>query len=48
MTETVRIPEPVFERVKRESNQKDVPRGVVIRDWMEKADKYDEIETARR
>jgi len=44
VSKPVRIPDPVFERVEREADRKDVSRGVIIRDWMDKADKYDDLD----
>jgi len=35
MTEVVRIPDPVYERVSQEADQSDISRGAVIRLWME-------------
>ena len=47
VTDTVRVPSPVYDRAAREAERKDVALGVVIREWMEKAEKYDELETQR-
>lgn len=44
VSKSIRIPDPVYERVTRESERQDVSRGTVVRDWMEKAEKYDEME----
>ena len=48
VTETVRVPEPVYDRLSREAETQDVPRGAIVRDWMEKADKYATMEEHRR
>jgi len=45
---TVRIPDPVYDAVSREANRKDISRGAVVREWKNKADKYDELEDRRR
>jgi len=44
MGKTVKIPTPVYKRIKRQATNDDVPMGVVVRDWMTKAEKYDELE----
>lgn len=44
MTRTVRVPDPVFERIERTAENRDVPNGVVVEEWMEKAQKYEEME----
>jgi len=35
MTEVVRIPDPVYEKVTKESEESDISRGAVIRMWAE-------------
>jgi len=45
VTDTVRIPSPVYDRVTQLAERKDVSRGVIIQEWMDKAEKYDELET---
>jgi len=47
MGKTVKVPDPVYSRIERQAEQQDVARGVVVRDWMEKAEKYDELEGRR-
>jgi len=47
MGKTVKVPEPVYQRIERQAEREDVPRGVVVRDWMAKAEKYDEMEARR-
>lgn len=44
MTETVRVPDPVFERISRRAENRDVPNGVVVEEWMKKAEKFDQME----
>lgn len=44
---TVKVPDPVYRRIEQQAERQDVPRGVVVRDWMEKADKHDEMEARR-
>jgi len=38
MTQKVNVPDPVHRRLKRESEQKDIAMGVIIREWMESHD----------
>lgn len=44
VTGTVRVPEPVYERIERQSERQDVARGVIVKEWMEMADKYQQLE----
>ena len=48
MTQTVRVPDPVYSKLTREAERKDVARGVVVREWMDKAEQYDNIEERHR
>jgi hypothetical protein len=48
MGKPVKVPDPVYQRVTSEAERRDVPRGVVVADWMEKADKYEEMERRGR
>jgi len=48
MGSTVRLPDPVYERVTRTAERQDISRGAVVRDWMEKAEKFEELEGRRR
>lgn len=47
MTQTIRVPDPVKDRVKAEAEQNDISHGAVVREWMEKATKFDEMEVRR-
>ena len=47
MGKAVKVPNPVYDRITRQAERQDVSRGVVIRDWMEKAEKFDELEVRR-
>ena len=47
MGKTVKVPSPVYDRITRQAERQDVSRGVVVRDWMDKAEKYDELEVRR-
>lgn len=48
VTKVVRVPNDVYARAEREAERKDVALGVVIMQWMDKADKYEEMETRQR
>lgn len=47
MGKPVKVPDPVYRRISSEAKREDVARGVVVREWMEKSDKFDELEVAR-
>lgn len=47
MTQTVRVPDPVYDRLSREAERKDLSRGAIVRAWMEKADDYEALEGRR-
>jgi len=47
MGKSVKVPGPVYDRISREAERQDISRGVVVRDWMEKAEKFDELEVRR-
>jgi hypothetical protein len=38
----------VYQRATRVAERKDSSRGEVVRDWMEKAEKFEELEGRRR
>lgn len=44
MGTSVKLPDPVYERVSREAKRQDVTRGAVVKEWMEKAERFDELE----
>ena len=48
MGKPVKVPDPVYDRVSREAGRRDIARGAVIADWMDKAEKFDEIESGAR
>ena len=47
MGKTVKVPGPVYSKAQRQSERQDVSMGVIIRDWMDKAEKFEEIEVRR-
>jgi hypothetical protein len=44
MGKPVKVPDPVYERIEREAEREDITRGAVVRDWMDKAEKYEQME----
>ena len=38
MTQTLRVPDPVYSRIETESEERDIPRGIVVKEWMEDSD----------
>lgn len=48
MGQPVRVPDPVYQRIERQSEREDISRGAVVRDWMEKAEKYDQLDGRQR
>lgn len=47
MTKPVQIPDPVYDAVSLEAERRDVPRGAIIAEWKDKADKYGQLEERR-
>jgi len=47
MGKSIRVPDPVYSKAQREAERQDVSIGVVVRDWMDKAEKFDEMEVRR-
>lgn len=43
MGKPVRVPDPVYSKVTSEAERQDVSRGAIIREWMEKAEKFEEV-----
>jgi hypothetical protein len=41
MTRTVKIPDPVYERLSEQAEKQDIARGGVVHEWMEKAEAFD-------
>ena len=48
MGQAVKVPDPVYERIEREAEREDITRGAVVRDWMDKAEKYEQMEGRMR
>jgi len=47
VAKTVKVPDPVYSKITTESERQDVPRGVIVREWMDKAEKYEQMEVRR-
>lgn len=47
VAKTVKVPDPVYEQIEREADRQDVSYGTVVRDWKDKAEKFDEMEMRR-
>jgi len=47
MGKPVQVPDPVYAKISQQAEREDVSRGVVVRDWMVKAEKFDELEVRR-
>jgi len=48
MTEAVKVPDPVHERLAREAAERDVTMGAVIAEWMHDADRFETLITEGR
>lgn len=44
VSKTVKVPDPVYERIARRAEREDVAHGTVVRDWMDKAEKFEQME----
>lgn len=47
MGQVVRVPDPVYERLTTEAERADVSRGTIVKEWMKKADRFDEMDRGR-
>jgi len=47
MGKTVKVPTPVYDSIVRQAERQDVANGVVVKQWMEKAEDYDALEVKR-
>lgn len=43
MGKTIRVPDPVYSKATTQAEREDVSRGTIVREWMEKAEKFDEV-----
>jgi hypothetical protein len=44
MGKSIRVPDPVYSKVTTQAERQDVARGVIVKEWMEKAEKFDEVQ----
>lgn len=44
----MKVPDPVYDRISRVAEREDVSYGTVVREWMDKAEKYEEVESQHR
>lgn len=47
MGKTVKVPDPVYEEIDRQSDAEDVSHGTIVRDWMEAANESNQIEAGQ-
>lgn len=45
MAQTVKVPDPVYSRIVSTAEREDVSHGTIVREWMEKAQRFDELES---
>ena len=43
MGKTIRVPDPVYSKATTQAEREDVSRGSIVRDWMEKAEQFEEV-----
>ena len=43
MGKAIRVPDPVYSKITTEAERQDVSRGVIVKEWMEKAEKFEEV-----
>lgn len=44
MGKAIRVPDPVYSKVTTEAERQDISRGAVVREWMQKAEKFEQVE----
>jgi hypothetical protein len=44
MGKSIRVPDPVYSKVTTQAERQDVARGVIVKEWMEKAERFDEVQ----
>jgi predicted transcriptional regulator len=47
MSKAVKVPDPVYEKLSTAAENQDVARGVIVREWMEKAEKWEQTSQGR-
>jgi len=48
VTQTIRVPDPVYHTLSQEAERKDVSVGAVVREWMEQAETDRQVEDRSR
>jgi hypothetical protein len=48
MGKAIRVPDPVYSKVTTEAERQDISRGAVVREWMQKAEKFEQMEGRHR
>jgi len=43
MGKPIRVPGPVYSKATSEAERQDVSRGVIIKEWMEKAEQFERV-----
>jgi len=43
VAKTVKVPDPVYSKATSEAERQDVSRGVIIKEWMEKAEQFERV-----
>lgn len=44
MGQPIRVPDPVYSKATSQAERQDVSRGAIVREWMEKAERFDEVD----
>jgi len=43
MGKPIRVPDPVYSKATTQAEREDVSRGAVIKQWMEKAEQFEQV-----
>lgn len=47
MGKPVKVPDPVYKRIEHHAEREDITRGAVVREWMDKAERFEQLEGRR-
>jgi len=47
MARTVKVPDPVYDRIEREAEREDITMGMVVREWMHDSEELTEVQSRR-
>jgi hypothetical protein len=47
MGKPVKVPDPVYKRIEHHAEREDITRGAVVREWMDKAERFEQLEGQR-